>query len=258
MTRILFPEFRDDNAASRYPFADSATLMTTTGLQFPVDMILDAAVYPVVGNDVGMRLTKIVVADTEVTLVIGNSTNTWSASGTFDKITPPTMIELVDTYSRPAGVLICDATELAIFQVWPLGSHLFAATAAAFVAAVTFPVPATGVRGLMTPDQNLFTGDVWLVGDDGVVIRAADDNTVRIDIVGDPLFVRRVCGTEADLFETPKFLQTINGEEADEYGNYTILVTNDQAADTVLRVFAQSDSSLRIEVEGTRIANATT
>jgi len=104
-------------------------------------------------------------------------------------------------------------------------------------------------------------GDVWLVGDDGVVFSVSDKvvpvpgtcqtqdiRQIRIDVVGDPLFRRRLCQPN-NLFQTPKFLQQLRviGPNMDFVvppdadGNVIVTVANDLAADTVLRITSVAD-----------------
>lgn len=248
MSRVLFPEFRDEQGPTKYPFADSATLRTTTGLTIEPDLFLDAAVYPIGGRE-RQYLAAVAVGPRSVTLTVGDATTPVLARSTFDPLAPPDLLELSDPYGRPAGVLVSDATRLAVFQTWPLQEHRFAATATEFAASCVTPMPAVGVRGFTTPDGTLFTGEVWLVGEDGVVVRRDGDETVRIDVVGDPLFRRRLC-QPVQLFTTPRFIQTINGMKPDAAGDFKITVGRALAGDTVLRVYADDKGGITIETVG--------
>ena len=120
--------------------------------------------------------------------------------------------------------------------------------AAEFAATCVTPMPAAGVRGFTTPDGTLFTGDVWLVGEDGVVVRE-EDGAVRIDVVGDPLFRRRLC-QPVQLFTTPRFVKTINGMRPDARGDFKITAGRALAADTVLRVYTDDTGGITFEAVG--------
>jgi hypothetical protein len=100
----------------------------------------------------------------------------------------------------------------------------------------------------MTTEGDVVSGDIWLIGDNGVVIRKDDDCVIRIDIVGDPLFVRRLCNP-LDLFNTPNFVKTINGCPPDEYGDYKIEVGDHGDPHTILRINPVEDG-LKIEAIG--------
>lgn len=250
MALVLFPEFRDQHKDGWYPFADDTALVTPAGLVITPGTILDAAVYPI-GGDARMRLGSVVVTATTVTFVIKNTAGVAMAFGEFQKLDPPTVVELLDTLGRPAGAMVCDPVLLATFQTWDVGTHDFGRGIAEFVASVTVPTPEIGLRGIRTEDGDLLTGDVWLVGDAGIAIRE-EDGFIRIDVVGDPLFIRRLC-QPFELFTTPNFIETINGIAPDEYGNFAITVTNSQAVDTALRIYPVDESTLRVSVVGSTV-----
>jgi hypothetical protein len=247
--RTLHPEFRDQNEFSRYPFADSATLQSSHALVFENSTFLDAAIYPVGIGDVAF-LSSIDVGATDATIYIGDEHTLKVASGEFNLFNPTSTIRLKDTYGRPAGMLLSDETRLAIFQSWPKGEHVFRKDATAFLASVVVPTPAIGLRGLLTAKDELLTGDIWIVGDDGIVVRD-DDGDIRVDIVGDPLFARRLCGPDG-TFVQPTFLQTINGIKPDVNGDFKITVCDVLVEDTILRIFSD-DGAIKIEAVGQTI-----
>tara|TARA_Y100001973_G_C5208056_1_gene343160 strand:+ start:6216 stop:6995 length:780 start_codon:yes stop_codon:yes gene_type:complete len=248
MTRILHPEFRDRQDDSYYPFGDTASLATTDGNKIFSDTFIDAAIYPIGGGH-DTALTKIVVGTgREATIYIGTAQEPELASGTVDFLAPGTTVVLSDKYSRPAGMLLSDATRLSIFQSWSAGTYQF--INAPFAASVITPMPAVGVRGFITKDGDhieLSYGDTWLVGENGAVVRK-DGNTIRVDFIGDPLFRRRLCLEDA-LFDTPNFLRTINGYEPDDHGNFNLTVGEHAALDTVLRI-TPNEAGLKITAAG--------
>lgn len=230
-----FPEFRDQQLDSKYPFADSASLTTSSGaFAFGPDTFLDAAVYPL-GGQGRMYISGVSVAADAVVFTVSDETATTRCQGTFNPTVPTYTIPLFDQYGRPAGMLLSSPTQLATFTAWSTGSYAFTLGATEFAAGVTIPTPEAGLRGLLTADGELLTGDVWIVGDNGVVVRQDTDGSIRIDVVGDPLFARKLC-TPIDLFQAPLFVQTINHCPPDEYGNYNLTVGNHLAADTILRI----------------------
>jgi hypothetical protein len=246
--RILFPEFRDELEFTRYPFADTATLLSGDSQQaIDKDTFLDASLYPI-GALEQVHIASIVVAPQAVTINLGDRRNTAIASGVFDPLDPPEAIEFTDRFGRPAGVLVSEPLRLARFSAWESRTHTFGPLAAEFVAGCVIPTPEPGLRGILTPDGDLVVGDVWLVGENGVVVRQDGDCVIRVDVVGDPLFVRRLCAP-TDLFTTPNFLRTINDCPPNEFGEYRLEVGNDIAPDTVLRIVPVNDG-LKIEAVG--------
>jgi len=270
-TRIQHPEFRHELDPTNYPFTDTSTL--TNGTQRLLEgTFLDASLYPI-GGGVIMHLSKAVIDHQEVQLFIGDDVNDELASATFDLVSPPDVLELVDAYDRPAGIIVSESVRLGVFQTWGTGTHVFNSDQTAFVPSVCIPTPEIGVRGVLLDDGSVLSGDVWLVGDDGVVLRVEDvevpaegctgdtvtQRVIRVDIVGDPLFRRRLCET-SDLFATPRYIKQItfqDGEQTyvatpDSKGDLKITINNDLAADTVLRT-RPTQEGLLFEAMGTQL-----
>lgn len=245
--RILFPEVRDENDFSRYPFADTASLESDDEQVIPPETFIDAAVYPIGGRE-RMFIQSIDIRSRLVTINISDPRGAVLCSGSFDPLDPPHNIPLTDAYDRAAGMLISEPLRLSIFSSWPVGSHPFSLGASEFAASVTIPTPEIGVRGIMTEAGDLLTGDIWIVGDNGVVVRKDGEGIIRVDIVGDPLFVRRLCAPQ-DLFTTPRFITTVNDCPPDALGNYNLTVGNHTSPNTIIRILPV-DGGLKIEAVG--------
>lgn len=249
----LYPEWRAANSTTNYPFADRATLINAEGRIILEGLFLDAALYPI-GGQHGLHLSKVTITNQDITLTIGDNRQSELASGTFALIQPPDTVSLIDNFGRPAGVIISESARLQILQSWGVGEHVFTLAATEFVATVCMPTPEIGLRGIMLEDGSLCVGDVWLVGEAGVIVREEFINLpteyapnpyriIRIDVVGDPLFRRRLC-EPPDLFVTPRFIKTIRvkhdlGEficTPDACGDFKLAVGNNLAVDTVLRI----------------------
>ena len=259
--RILFPEWRAQNDATKYPFSEAASLHNDTGRLLLEGTFIDASVYPI-GGKAGLYLTRVVITHQTVRLYIGTQDVPDLCSGEFQLINPDDNVALADKYGRPAGLLISESIRLSVFQSWGVGTHTFTRAQTELAATVCVPTPELGIRGILLEDGTLLTGDVWLVGGDGVVLRVEDreqpeplcnstpgaSKVIRLDVVGDPLFRRRLCSTQ-ELFATPKFVRSIrvigpNTEftcQPDAYGNLQIYANNDDANDTVLRITPTPD-----------------
>lgn len=245
----IFPEFRNEFASTRYPFADNATLLAQDGVQaIPDELFTDAAIYPI-GGQARAYLSQIVVTARLVTLTISDPAGQSLCTGSFDPIDPPAVIQLSDAFGRAAGVLVSTAAQLIAFNAWPHGTYTFELGSTEFVASVVIPTPEIGLRGIMTEAGELLTGDVWIVGDNGIVVREDTDGAIRIDIVGDPLFVRKLC-QPLELFNPPTFLRTINGCPPNEHGEFHLVVGGHLAGDTVLRILPAGEAALKIEAVG--------
>lgn len=255
---IVHSQWRDEQAPSKYPFGDNASLVTTDGVSLGEDTFLDARVYPI-GGGVRMSLQSITVESGRTTLYIGPDSAPRLCFTWFDPVDPPDLLRLEDVWGRSAGVLVSEALRLARFQSWQLGTHQFASEAAELAASVCIPTPEIGVRGMITEEGDILTGDAWIVGENGVVVRedpeGAEEGTqvIRVDLVGDPLFRRALCGDKVSglvpLFSTPRFLQTINDIPPDAFGNYVIGTAGNIAPDNILRV-VPTPEGLRFEAVG--------
>lgn len=249
MSDILFPEFRDQFETTRYPFMDTATLVADTGQTLDFDMFLDASLYPIGSVGGYVYLSNINIASREVTISIADKTQKEKASVVFDPLNGPDVLRISDVWDRPAGVLVSDALRLSRFTAWAVGNHTFKPADATFVPSCVIPTPEIGVRGVLTAANDLFTGDLMVVGENGVVVRQDGPSTIRVDIVGDPLFRRKLC-TPINLFKPPGFIKTINGCPPDKNGNFNLTVGDALNAETIVRIY-KTDNGLIIEAVGT-------
>lgn len=247
--RILYPEFRNELEFTRYPFGDNATLVSNDGQTLEEDTFLDASLHPI-GGGAGMHIASITVTARKVTITVGDSGTPDLCSVEFDPLSPPDLLRLTDAYGRPAGVLVSESLRLARFSAWENQVHAFGRDAAEFAASCVIPTPEVGVRGILTEEGDLLTGDVWIIGENGVVVREDGDCNIRVDIVGDPLFLRKLC-FPVELFEPPLFIQTINGCPPDDQGNWNLTVGDHTApnGETIIRI-NPTDGGLKIEAVG--------
>jgi len=248
--RTLHPEYRDELQSIRYPFVDTVSLRSTTGRLLPADLFLDAVLYPTEGGG-SMALTTLTAKVQQISVTIGDRQRPVIARGVFDPVQPAATIPLTDIAGRAAGTLVLNQSRAVEFQAWPLITHTFAPGTADFVTSCAIPSPERGVRGLTVDGTEILSGDVWIVGEHGVVVREEAGN-VRIDIVGDPLFVRTLC-RPTDLFNPPVYLQTINGLRPDAHGRFPLAVVDIRTRDTILRMTPVDSSTLRVEAVGQRI-----
>ena len=255
--RIVFPQFRDEQADSRYPFADRATLLSTERkLDIGRDTFIDATLYPI-GGTKQAYISAIIVSPSLVTIQIGDPGVKNRATATYNPLDPPQngVLQLQDKYGRPAGMLLSTTLALSRFSGWPAETHTFAVAATEFVSTVVIPAREPGVRALTVDGKDIYTGDMWIIGSRGVTVRAENDTTVRVDIIGEPLFARYICDP-LDRFQPKSFLRTItiNGATCgpDEYGNFVFTATGHGANDTILRIYPQ-DGVVKIDTVGRRV-----
>lgn len=254
-SRILFPQFRDEQSDSRYPFADTATLQAANdNVTISKSVFIDATFYLINGGG-RIFLSRVVVAETQITFIVETTSPAVTASVAYDWRTPPAdgVLALTDDYGRPAGLLLANLDALRAFSSWAVGSYAFGPTAAEFAATTFVPAKEPGVRAIKTAAGDFFTNDVWFIGDGGVVLRFEEPNIIRIDIVGIPLFRRFACAGAENVFPPKRFIKTINGCPPDEYGNFTLTASAvglpDGRDDTVLRIYPTT-SGLVVDAVG--------
>lgn len=240
-TNILFPRFRDEQADSRYPFADYATLAAVAGnVSFQKDVFVDASFYPI-GGGTALYISQVTVAASRVTIYATTVNPVVTISASYDPVLLPEdqALHFYDEHGRPAGIMIFNRTRLPEIYQWGYGTYTFDRLGAEFVSTVFVPAQEPGVRALKINETTFITDDVWLVGDNGVVLSVEDNNTIRVDVVGVPLFARAACEFAGKNKPAPRYVATINGCTADEFGNFTITATSRGTPNdtTVLRVY---------------------
>lgn len=225
---IRHPEWRDSHATTKYPFMDSATLVSDDGEVILEGVFLDASLYPF-GAAKGLYIASIertIENKLIITLVDSSGFDQCSASFVLDdlntisqedmafsqvgKFTSPCsdlsdedddyLLRFVDTKGYSAGIVVANLTMLKTFVGWSIGVHRFSTDATEFAASVVVPTPDVGVRGFELSNGDIVVGEVWLYGEQGITLGCSTDTygnqVVRVDIVGDPLFVRANCATD--------------------------------------------------------------
>lgn len=253
--RLLVPEWRDEQLDSRYPFSDSSTLISTDGWEFPKDLFIDIVVY-VVGASAPIYMKTVTAEPSLVTFTFNDLGENFPITGTVNPYSTDTTINLLDQYGRPAGIIICDEEKITRLRGWPLGTYEYE-TQAELVASTVIPLPENYLSGFILPDGSLVTGDVWFFGDNGVVITKDEEGNIRFDLVGDPLFLRKLCGNR-ESYITPNFIKTVNGVPPDAYGNFAISSNNFLAADSILRIYPDlAQNVIKIEFVGQKLESVT-
>ncbi len=262
--RHINPEWRQQNDATRYPFENTASLTSRDARVLLEGTFVDAALFPI-GGQPGLYVSSLELTHQDTTIWVGDSGLDKRCSGSFPLTQPPDRVALFDAYGRPAGILVSESNRLGIFQSWGIGEHVFDQQNSEFCATVCMPTPEIGLQGVRLPDGSVLTGEVWFIGEDGVVLsvdtqtRNGEEITViRVDVVGDPLFRRRLCSPQS-LFATPQFIKQIrvlhaDGEfycTPDEYGNVRLVEDNSETEESVLRIRNTADG-VTISMAGKR------
>lgn len=176
-TESVYQEWQTSNKDRAHPFSESVTTISTNGTELPNDVFTDGFFYPInlVGNlyisEINYTANTITIADSEDGAIKGSSANTFGSG----------KHEFYDELGRYIGCLIegPGAANLGI-------DLSFDADRGRLAAAVVYAQNQQGVRGLKLEDGTVLTGEVTLIGTDGVVLSTNNDGTIRVDIVGTP------------------------------------------------------------------------
>lgn len=263
MSGIRFPEFLSSLEPTRYPFTSTASL--TNGQVMVLEgTFLDAHLYAVTGTS-RYYISRVVVRSTGFTIVIGDSGSAERLFGTVLFPITTAVVALTDVYGRSGGVLVSEPTRLALIAAWGVGTHTFERTQLEFAVTCQMPIPDPGVTGFRLETGEIVSGQVWWVGDDGVVLSPEETEDaqgnpvtlVRADVVGDPLYLQRLCDPTT-LFEPVNPIRTIRVQNEgvtlfecspSEQGNIHLQMNDSLAADAALRI-RTTPEGIVIEVEG--------
>lgn len=239
-------EFSQEHGVTRYPFSDLATMISRQGMLIDPEAFLDASLFPQTAIDGNLFISEIISAPPLMTIRIGTEEDTRLLYGEFQPLNNTGTIRIYDSYDRAAGLLVGNTDSLSLFQAWPTGTYTFEPTACPFAVTTIIPMPEDGVRGFLDEDGGFLAHDVWLVGENGIVLRE-DGGAIRVDAVGDPLFIRKKC-EDTGTFTTPRFLSTINGIPSDN-GSWTFMAGGEIAPDTIFKIYPQ-EGRLVLELIG--------
>jgi hypothetical protein len=251
-------EFRDEAQQSLYPFSDSASLQTRDGLLVEIGTFLDASVY-LAGSQARLGITSIATAaDGQAEIALGDAGDARRATSLVDLSAGDEVLLIRDSNDRPAGQFVVDPGLIASWRSWPLGTHTFLAGAAELVASCVIPLPEIGVRALADVAGQIHTGHAWIVGEQGVVVLPANNGSgIEVHVVGDPLFVRRLCDPAGAQRLDVKVLKTINGIGPQPDGSF-LVVSSDRTPDTILRIVPTPPSTLTISAVGKSLTGVRT
>ncbi len=233
--RVIFPEWRLFHRDGAYPFAEGTSRVNAEGRVIPDSVFVDGRLHPVGGlSDMYLSAVTLTAGSVEIEVSDDNGA---VASCEVDLSSPPQVLSLQDELERPSGVLVLSSTgALETFSSWSPGRHEFLPSQTRFDAAICIPQPQSGVRGFQIPDGSVFWGNVYLVGERGVAFTVTDDDEIRMDVAGDPLFRRRVAQENGASFSTPRFVKTVNNLDPDSRGDMQITPGSNLTDSPVLRI----------------------
>ena len=232
---IISAQWEANNAHVRYPFADYTALTSTNGVVLDNSTFVDARFY-IIGGAQDLYLSEVICNGSVLTLNVADTENGNLASGSFDYNSPSDSIAFTDAYGRPAGIMVSSAEQLGLFaQKFGEGTTTFKPGQTDFVPSVVTPLPQIGVRGLLLDDGSVISGDVVLVGSDGVVL-SVEDGVIRVDVLGNPYATLLECEEQSIPVAPFCGLRTINNIGPDSQGNFALSVGANAVIDPAVRI----------------------
>jgi len=260
-TRTGYLEYQKEKDLSAYPFSSRATLRNAAGDVLIDNTFIDLVLYPI-GIDNGAYLSQVEISADTVILRFGDDSEEIRALATFDVISPPSVVPIVDLFGMPAGMILSDPIRLNAFRSWSVGLHKFDPAGTELVASAVIPQPQVGVRAIADTAGNTAAGEVWLIGENGVILEldqtSESSYSITVNVTGDPLFKRNLCAPESQ-FNGVKYLQSLlvkypGGSftvTPNQYGMVGMSIDNSLASDTPLALLASTES-LDLSIVGGR------
>lgn len=247
-----------NQGGSKFPFTDVSTLVSTTGLVMDPAALLDASVYPT-GAEGPLYLSGIDSKDGTTRFLISGSSGVVCEGSA---VSNSSIVRLTDEFGRDCGILIGGPDLSSFTSSIPTGLHVFEPDAAELVPSCVISRGQRQVSGFYGEDKKLVSGDVWLVGENGVLLEpGSSPNVISINCVGDPLFPVRTAAINGRVFSKQPALQRFQVKNngviflndtnlaPDTYGNLTITVAGGSDNRSILRV-RPVKNGIRISLAG--------
>jgi len=277
MNSLTTLEWRNKNGQRNYPFIDSADLSLGSVGFLPQNLILDARIYlnGTYGATTTPYVSRVVVADVGVSIELsctakvigtgyipfsfvaslntvyhyyGDTVGSTLANNIYEVSHVLVDIKLAD---KSTGSLVVNLNSLTLLQSLGQVDLPLAPGKLSFLPSVCEYLPGPQVTSL-----NDLTGAIKIRGETGIEVHKVDENTIRIDIVGDPHFNRYDCtdGTLDDLLtpflERISVLHYVKNSASNLIGPYssTLKVRHDSArADGSIDLALFTDNGLELE-----------
>ena len=248
---VLFPSWRNASQFINYPFSDNVTLANLDGVAIPKTLFDDARIY-LIGSSQAVYMNSVTV-DTvgNITFSVADLNSNATATGVYAVDSGVPNISLNDSYGRPAGILVSTVSELDLAAgMFPVGTTIFQPTQTTFSPVVIIPVPNVGLRGILLDDGSVMTGDVYLVGTNGVVLSNVG-GYIRADVLGDPYATIKAFEAEGTSVSTNfNGLKTINQISPDANGDFKITVGGNLSEYTILRISQDTLGNITLTAVG--------
>lgn len=247
--RINYPTYHEELMKVKYPFSETATL-TNGDVFIENDIFVDGRIFPPLAS-VTTFISGITI-DITCSIVLSDEKGIVGIAE-FEKSNPPSVVNFYSNTNAYVGLLVgYEHGGIKKLTNWPVGSYEFSSQATCFSPTVLVPQPQECVRSITLADGSVFTGPVALVGENGVQLTCPKDeeNTIQVDIVGDPLYTKRLCNEEAATFSNDTIFKILDYDgtsiKADNNGSINITIAIQEHESPALRITKDGANSIKI------------
>jgi hypothetical protein len=223
-----------------YPFVDTASLRDTSGiLTLSPAWITDAKLWPAVAS-----VSKIYVSSVERTalslVITVASLDETLATATISNFSKR-RVAFRDSLGGQVGFMSFAPGGLKHIHDVPSRKYVFSVDATEFTASALSLRAAYGVSGISLSDGSTLSGDIPLVGGEGVHLSIAANNTVRVDIFGDPYFSRERAENPTALGLALRPVRKVAYQDVSDVGDEVNGVLTPFSGNIVTSIFSESE-----------------
>ena len=231
---IYGQQWEDSLKGLSYPFQASEP-PESEGNRIPVDFILDAALFMRSTTSRGVLGEITVSSSRGITAVFTDAAGDHVGTAVFP-VTGGGRVAVV-YQGITTGFIIVDPDATEIVRSWFPRTYVFSATLVPHVVVVSDPA---WRRGVTLPDGTTLTGDVYLVGADGIQLERTPTG-FSVSGVGDPY---------AGRVEAQRAIKTINGVLPDITGNISLIARSPHNGPHRVNVNPLGGGRVRVELQG--------
>lgn len=251
----VFASWRDQAAQSKYPFTDFSECLSVSGVPLPASLFLDVSL--VSSQDARVQLVSLLPYETALLAVFQNEFETETFQAVLGITAGETASNLTEN-GRVCGLVVYDPSSVQYFLSKYSTAQVFQDSAELCPRCIHVVVK-PGVQSLAAGDLLGNSGVVFLIGENGVVLRQVDlplntlapndpTKAIRVDVVGNPLYDAETCFTADSAVGLAA--TSINQVRPNSRGSLTLIVDR-RTSQSALRV-AQGDdpSTLTFSITG--------
>jgi len=197
MARQIDQQWTDIHRDDPYPFKDTATLRSNTG-ELVIDRrwFVEARLWPIT-NSSRVYLRTLFREGTTLTMQVASDLGTL-ATAVVAVDSSARRAVFVDASGLQVGFIQASAGGFGFIMDYPEGSYRFGLPATEFMPTVVTPQVRGGATQIKDDAGTFLTGNWRFVGGEGVAL-VKDDDSIRIDLIGDELYRRDTCEIPSEL-----------------------------------------------------------